>query len=404
MKPFHKFPFISLQSLVVFVMFSALLFSCSDEQDEQPSEKRGDLINSEYITEYTASFIEAALKGYDVDVDIDIEYDVDAYRITYLTPGPDGSLTEASGALMIPKGTSDMPAISFQHGTETMRTNVASRDPISTGEGFAGMVSTSTGFITFLPDYLGLGVSEILHPYLHADLSAGAVTDMIRAGDAFCKENNITPNHDLYIGGYSEGGYVTLAAQREIESDKDFPFNLIASAPAAGPYDLYGTATYLIQKDEYPEPAFLAYLFTAYNDVYNWNRLDEIFAAPYADMMPGLFDGTKTTNQISSELPNKISELFTQDFISGFNNGTETEVINALKENTLLSWTPVTPIRFYHSNADEIVPYQNSLNAIQEFRKNGATNIELKTIDGLHHSDAAVPAFTDMIEWFDSLR
>ena len=404
MKTFPKLSFKQLQHISAVLIFSALLLSCNNDEEQQITDKRGDLVSSEFISVYSAAMIQAALDQYDVDVNVDILYDVDAYRIIYLTTGPDGSLTEASGALMVPKTTSDFPAISFQHGTETKRTLVASQNPISTGEGFAGLVAASAGFVTFLPDYLGLGVSGILHPYLHAGLSAGAVTDMLKAGYTYCSENDINLNQDLFIGGYSEGGYTTLAAQREIESDKDFPFDLIASAPAAGPYDLYNTAKYLIETDDYSEPAFMAYMFTAYNDVYSWNRLDEIFQAPYAGMMPSLFDGTKTTGEINDQLPDKVSELFTADFISGVNNGTEIEVINALKENTLLSWTPKTQIRFYHSNADEVVPYQNSLTAVQEFKKNGATDVELITIDGLHHGEASVPAFAGMIDWFDSLR
>jgi predicted peptidase len=247
-------------------------------------------------------------------------------------------------------------------------------------------------------------VSDILHPYLHAELSANAIVDMLTAGITFCNMNNIELNKDLYIGGYSEGGFTTLAAQKAIEEDNDFPFSLQASAPAAGPYDLYNTTTYFIDLDEYPEPAFMAYLFTAYNDVYRWNRLDNFFNAPYAEMMPNLFDGTKTTTEISDALPVKVSELFTADFITGFRNGTEKEVIDALKENTLLNWTPTIPMRFYHSNTDEIVPYQNSVTAVETFRDNGATDIKLITLDSLQHSEGGVPAYTDMIEWFYSLK
>jgi fermentation-respiration switch protein FrsA (DUF1100 family) len=313
-------------------------------------------------------------------------------------------MTEASGALMIPKASLSFPALSLQHGTETKRTNVASENPMLTGEGIAALVAASAGYVTFVPDYLGLGASGIMHPYLHAGLSANAVADMLKAGITFCSINDITLSGNLYIGGYSEGGYVTLAAQKQIEEDASFPYELLASAPAAGPYDLYSTVGHFIDLDEYPEPAFMAYLFTAYNDVYDWNRLDDIFNAPYAGMMPDLFDGTKTTGQISDVLPSKVSGLFTAGFISGFKTGKEIQVIDALKENTLLSWAPVTPTKFWHSNADEVVPYQNMITAAEAFRNNGAENIETVTIDGLPHADAGVTAYVGMIECFDSLE
>jgi hypothetical protein len=389
---------------VLFLLLTLSFSGCDNNTEQPPTDDRGRLINSYFISNYESGLIKIILNKYNVDLNIEIQYDVDVFIIVYLTPGPGGVMMEASGALMIPKTTADFPAISLQHGTETKRSNVASDNPIQTGEGIAGLVAASSGFVVFIPDYLGLGVSDILHPYLHAGLSSNAIVDMLKAGLTFCKMNNIELNRDLYIGGYSEGGFTTLAAQKAIEEDDDFPFSLVASAPAAGPYDLYSTTTYFLDLDEYPEPAFMAYLFTAYNDVYKWNRLDNFFNAPYAEMMPHLFDGTKTTAEISSTLPSKISELFTSDFITGIKNGTEKEVIDALKENTLLNWTPVTPTRFYHSNTDEIVPYQNSVTAVETFKGNGAKDVELITLDNLQHAEGGVPAYSNMIEWFYSLK
>ena len=384
-----------------FIMFMA---ACQKDTEEPEGDKRGDLIKSTYYLKYSASDIISILDMYDVGVNVNIQYDVSVYKILYYTPGSDGALLEASGALMVPDASGVLPAISFHHGTETKRNLVASVSPIITGEGVAGLVSASLGFVSFLPDYLGLGDSDILHPYLHADLSAGAVIDLLRAGNTFCEENGILLNNDLYLGGYSEGGYVTLAAQKEIEEQLSFEFHLVAVAPQAGPYDLYETALYFLNLDEYPEPTFLAYMLTAYDDIYHWNRLAEIFNEPYAGKMPDLFDGTHTSGEIKSQLPTKINELVKQSFIDGIKDGSEKAFLDALKENTLLDWTPLTPIRFYHSNGDEVVPYQNMITAAQELKKNGAAKIETVTIEGLRHSKAALPAVTQMIEWFDSLR
>ncbi len=378
--------------------------ACHKDTEEPVVNERGDLISSTYNLKYTASDIRAILNLYDVDVDVNVQYDVSVYKVLYYTPGPDGTLLEASGAMMVPDVSEELPAISFHHGTETKRNLVASVSPVITGEGVAGLVSASLGFVSFLPDYLGLGDSDILHPYLHADLSAGAVIDLLRAGNAYCEENGILLNGDLYLGGYSEGGYVTLAAQREIEKQLSFEFHIVACAPQAGPYDLYETALYFLNLEEYPEPTFLAYMLTAYNDIYGWNRLAEIFNEPYAAKMPDLFDGTRTSGEIKNALPTKINELIQQSFMDGIEDGSEKAFLDALKENTLLDWTPQAPIRFYHSNGDEVVPYQNMLTAAQELKKNGAAKIETVTIEGLHHSKASLPAVTQMIEWFDSLR
>ena len=396
----------SVSSLLFFLGFFLLItVSCNDETSVEPEIKeRGDTLSTSFISNYTAASIQSYLNSLGLDIDVDIKYDVDAYKIVYLTPNIDGTLIPASGALMIPEVSGQLPALSFHHGTQTKRDLVASVNPISTPEGFAGLVASSSGFAVFLPDYLGLGVSKILHPYLHAGLSADAVIDMLTAGDMFCSKNDILLDGDLYIGGYSEGGYVTLAAQEQIEGLSSLPFSIVASAPQAGPYDLYNTVDHFIEIDEYPEPTFMAFLLTAYNDVYIWHRLPEIFNQPYASMMPGLFDGTKTVDEINDRLPTKISELVQETFLTGFKDGTETDFINALNENTLLNWAPKNPVRFYHSNTDEVVPYQNALTAVQNLKASGGASVELVTLDSLSHSQAGIPAVTQMIEWFDSLR
>ncbi len=402
----HKDRYTQLLQLVIIGIFIMFMAGCqkNTETEEPEGDKRGDLIESTYIMSYTAANILSILNSYGVDVNVEIKYDVDIYKLLYYTPGSDGTLLEASGALMIPKDATGLPTISFQHGTETKRNLVASYNPIGTAEGVAGLVSASIGFVSLLPDYLGLGDSDILHPYLHATLSGGTVVDLLRAGNTYSLENGIILNNDLYLGGYSEGGYVTLAAQKEIEEQFSFEFHLVACAPQAGPYDLYETSLYFLNLEEYTEPVFLAYMLTAYNDIYGWNRLSEIFNAPYAEKMPDLFDGTHTGSEINSQLTTIIKDLINEDFISGLEDGTEKNYLDALSENTLLSWTPVAPIRFYHSNGDEVVPYQNSLTAVQSLKANGAKKIEMVTIEGLKHSEAALPAVTQMIEWFDSIR
>lgn len=390
------------------IAFSILLIipqSC--QKDNEPgivTPEAGDLIQASSKTTYSASNIAAILNAFDADFPLDVKHSVDFVKITYYTSDPSGELVMASGALMIPKDVSDLPSVCYHHGTESKRSLVASVNPLGTAEGFAGLIMASVGFLTFEPDYLGLGDSDIMHPYLFAKSYGDASIDMLKAGVEYCSQEGITLNWDLYLGGYSEGGYATLAVQKEIEKQFSFDFELVANAPQAGPYDLYETTRYFLEIEEYPEPTFLAYMVTAYDDAYNWNRLDDFFVAPYAGMMDQLFDGTNTVGEISGNLPDKISLLLKESFMTGFLNGSETSFINAVKENTLLDWTPSAPIRFFHSNADEIVPYQNSLTAVENFEMKGGSEVSFVTIEGLKHGEAALTSISQMTVWFDSLR
>ncbi len=62
----------------------------------------------------------------------------------------------------------------------------------------------------------------------------------------------------------------------------------------AGPYDLSKMIESVFQQENYPSPTYIAFFMTAYDNIYNWNRLNSFFNSPYAEMMTGLFDGSKT--------------------------------------------------------------------------------------------------------------
>ena len=62
------------------------------------------------------------------------------------------------------------------------------------------------------------------------------VIDMLRAVKHFCNQNNfIQFNEQLFLEGYSEGGYVTMAAVKEIEENLSDEFNITMSFPMVEP-------------------------------------------------------------------------------------------------------------------------------------------------------------------------
>jgi len=400
---FSRFKECTIRISLFLIVISLVVTGCR-KTETPPPEVRGGIVQSSFIATYTPSVISDLILAAGGEVVLNLRFPVNAIRTVYYTEGPDGSLVKASGVMLIPDDQEPLPLLSIQHGTETKRSRVASANPSTIGEGLVGLVTASLGFATCLPDYLGLGESVMIHPYLLEKPSAGASLDLLRAYRTYLEQSGVVLNGDLYLGGYSEGGYVTLALMKEIEENHASEFRVTACAPMAGPYDLDGTIRQIIRQSEYREPAFIAYFLTAYNDYYGWNRLDEIFKSPYAGNMESLFDGNHTTGEINNLLPGIITELLQDDFKNGYLDGTDTLVVNAVKENTLLGWKPSAPVRFYHSNGDEIVPYENALTALQDFTSRGAVDIQLVTTDSLHHSQAALPAYTGMIEWFDSLR
>ncbi|MGD8777526.1 MAG: alpha/beta fold hydrolase [Ignavibacteria bacterium] len=396
--------FRELKSLYLIGVLSFFAFACSDSDDspvETGTSERGDILEFSQTTTLTASFLYNLLSTYGIEdtFDIDLLYDVDIYKMTYATIGPNSESQDASGSIFVPKGQNNLPLISLQHGTQANRDRVGSANPFYSPE---GLLAASIGYFAVVPDYLGLGSSEILHPYLNETASASVVVDAIRAARQFADQNEINLNGQVFLAGYSEGGYVTLAAQKDIELNHSSEIAVTASTPMAGPYDINLTARSIIEQQVYEEPSFLAFLIVAYDEYYEWNRIDDIFNSPYNQNVVELFNGSLSTEDINPSLSNDVTVLFSSEFINNYLDGNDTQVISAFTENSLLDdWSTQVPTRFYHGGADEFVPFENAETARDIFIANGSTNVEIISIPGGTHSTSVFPSILGAVAWFE---
>ena len=403
MKTFPAF-FRSFYSYFVAFMLIIFAASCGKNITEPQPLSAGDIISSKSMRVYSTDEIAGLLNNYQIPDSFDISFSVEAISITYQTADARGNNIQASGALLMPQNTDNLPVLSIQHGTETKRERVASVNPLNSVEGVSGLLTASMGYVTCIPDYPGFGVSSAVHPYMHAKSLTKSVTDFLAVVRGYCKNHNISLNNQLFLTGYSEGGYVTLSVQKEIEENSAQEFSLTAVAPMAGPYDLLATSDRLLQQANYQWPVYVAFLFYAYDKLYGWNRLHEIFNEPYGSMIPSLFNGSKTFAEINSQLPTDVTSLVKPAFIYDYFSGNEEAIRNALRENTLLSWKPLAPVHFFHGDSDNVSLYQNSLTAVDSLTANGGTEVLLTTIPGGTHATASLPSLLGAIVWFNSKR
>ena len=389
---------------VLFLAFGSTLFSCKKEETLEPLVLRGDLIASAKMYDIATSEITLGLTIAGVSTTLIPDYDVEMIKLSYSTIDGDGEPTTASGALFLPKTTGTFPMLSYHHGTLIKRTNVSTYQGKTAQEGMVGGLSASLGFISCLPDYLGLGDSYEVHPYLQSELSASACIDMLIAARNYCDENGISYTTDLYICGYSEGGYVTMATQKKLESSYTTQFHLQASAPMAGPYYVEPTADGLLSLNTYNYPALIGFILYSYSHYYDNLNLTDVFSAPYAAQIPALYDGTKDLATINASLTTDMTALLNQTFVSDFSTNYSHSLRLAFRENSLLDWNPKSPIRLYHSIQDEIVPYAVSENAFDILDARSTSTVELMTFPTGSHTVAAVPIILSALEWFDSLK
>jgi hypothetical protein len=257
-----------------------------------------------------------------------------------------------------------------------------------------------------MPDYLGLGASPGLHPYVHARSLATATVDILRAARRFAGSEGIPLNGQVFLLGYSEGGYATAAAHRLIEAEHAGEFTLTASAPMAGSYDMSGVmADLMLAREPYGSPHYLPYTLLAYDAVYDiYDAPSDAFVPPYDARLPGLFDGTRGAGAIDNELPDVPIEIVSPAYLQAYADDPGHPLRQALRDNDVYDWTPRAPMRLYHCRDDELVPFENAVVARDRFHERGATHVDLVELDAGGHAECVGPALLLGKAWFDSLR
>lgn len=330
-------------------------------------------------------------------------HDVDFYKLIYKTSYK-GNLIQASGLLAIPKNVLIPPSlISAQHGTIFNYADAPSNFP-NTFSGFE--LFASAGYITVIPDYIGYGVSQnITHPYYDKEYSALSVVNMIEAAKYYLQQQKIAISNRLFLVGYSEGGYTTMAAQEEIETNPSHHLTVTAAAEGAGGYDLTTFLSTIADTATYSAPSFLAFMLKSYDDTYDWNRpFTDFFQEPYASEIPSLLDGSKNRQQIDAALTTSTVALFNPVFYANLKDPTkETALKMKIGENSFLTWVPKSPTRLYHGTADEAVPFVTSVVTYNRFKAAGATNVEFYITYGGRHPTTITSMMQIVLPWFASL-
>ena len=331
-----------------------------------------------------------------------IKYGVSKNKIVYQTTYK-GNIIEASGMIYLPIGLKEpAPLLSAQHGTTFEKSGAPS---VSSGMSFYELFA-SGGYITFVPDFIGYGSSaHLFHPYYDQKHSALAVIDLIKTGKKYLKEKNIAFNDKLYLIGYSEGGYVTLAAQKEIDADPSIGLNLTAVAAGAGGYDLTGMLGDMGKTNYYSYPAYLAFIIKSFNITYDWDKPSSYFFKKiYADRVDRTMDGSKGGGEINGLLTTNLDSLFNPAFYNNIKAGSEIQFKKALISNSLIDFKVASPLRLYHAKGDEVIPYQNSIATKSKLEQQGGRAIEIRLSEGGSHGSGLTPMLKDALPWFESFN
>jgi hypothetical protein len=243
---------------------------------------------------------------------------VDVQYIKYTTVGGAGEPTNASGALMVPTGsaaacTGARPIVMYAHGTNiTRRFNLADfADKTNPGYSEGVMLAAlyaAQGYIVVAPNYAGYDSSPLAyHPYLNADQQSKEMIDILAAAKKALPTllSPTTASTKLFITGYSQGGFVAMAAHRAMQA-ANIP--VTASAPMSGPYALaaQSDATFYGNVNA-GGTIFSPMIFTSFQKAYGdlYITPADIYESAYATgietLLPGDYDFTTVVT--SGKLP-----------------------------------------------------------------------------------------------------
>ena len=344
------------------------------------------------------------------------------YQLRYGTIGGQGEPTTASAALMIPTGSdvtcqSPRPIVLYAHGKRNLTFfNIADLTGQGNYEGLIlALALAGDGYIVVAPNYAGYDTSTLgYHPFMNADQQSSDMMDALSAARAALPATNAADNQQLFLTGYSEGGYVAMATHRALQA-AGIP--VTASAPMSGPYALsaFADAMFMGQvgRGAVEEILMLASSYQhAYGNIYSSST--DVFEARYASadtLLPGttgtgtlvaqglipesaVFSSTPPLPHLASLTPATRPEKLAPVFARGF--GTDNLITNdyrlsylvdaysapdggfpntttglppdspantlrqALKKNDLRNWVPTAPMLLCAGDEDPVVFYLNT--------------------------------------------
>ena len=345
----------------------AALAACGGGDGEDPGPEQpvvpvnpagaGQLQSATLLGSIAATDIAQALQAQDSRIpDLVPRYDVLAYRLEYTPSDVNGQPIRASGLVGVPAKAAGAasPVLSYQHGTIFRDSEAPSNNAVASE---VALVMASVGYIVLAPDYVGYGASKgAPHPYLLSGPSAAAVVDFLTAAQTWRRQQGVADNGQLFMTGYSEGGYVTLAAHRALQwGNSPHLQNLRQVVVGAGPYNVQATMDGLVDVVRQENKVVGALI--------NPGFLRHLGGSAQREVRRAL---------LKALLPNDADVVIDATFIDNFLSD---DVPNLNRLSNVHQWRPTLPVRFYHGKDDRTVPYASAASTVQAMQAQGAGDL-----------------------------
>ena len=322
---------------------------------------------------------------------------VPSMGLQYASVDSHGHPRRYSGRLFLPHHAAGsppmrLPLVIYQHGTELRRSFTPYRN--GGDETMLGALGAqAAGLAVAMPDGDGMGMdpSPERHAYCQAQTTARCLLDMVRAitsnQERIFDGINYVWDGRLFLLGYSEGGYIALAAVKALTTDPDWQdLWLTGAACMGGPFNLPVMMRTLLQdrSHTYTRPYLPAYFLATWEGLYPGvftfqDAMNPLLLAPEPSRpgnpdqgsiqawVAGVLGGKTITPRIQARLTGDpmqevaAREVLNESWARTHVDPPETVLNQLLEANSLVGgWGPKVPVLLAHDPLDECVPFINS--------------------------------------------
>ena len=329
---------------------------------------------------------------------------VKLYRVTYPSVMPErgNKPTVATGLLAIPDtGAASFPMLSYQHGTVYGKEEVPSFPDQSPETQLMLAQFAGQGYVVIGADYFGMGQSKEPEGYVVKASQQQACTDMLAASRAVLDRLGVsTPK--LFLGGWSQGGFVTMAF---LEALENFGVPVAAAATASAPVDAYALVSGALdfpRKNDAPWLTTIVILAAfSFENYYGVPGLaHSVINDAFYDAALRLYE--KRPVDIS-EIPTDLRKLVRAEYSDPqFFAASAFGRLLAEKTNAY-RWVVKSPARTYYGEADEAIPVWLGRLAMEYQRALGAGNMQVEAVSTgqTSHRGTFATAAPLWKAWFD---
>ena len=329
---------------------------------------------------------------------------VKLYRLTYASVIPErgNQPTVASGLLAIPDiAGASFPMVSYQHGTVYGKQQVPSFPDQSAETQLMLAQFAGQGYIVIGADYFGMGLSKEPEGYMVTGSHQQATFDMLMASRSVLSQMKLS-SPKLFLGGWSQGGFVTMAFLQKLES-AGVP--VTAAATASAPVDVFVALSGFLDFPRKNDADWVPTLFIL--STFSFENYYGIPGLAHSVLNDAYYDVSRKAYEKQpfdiSQIPTDLHKLVRAEYFDPqfFANSAYGRLV--AEKAHAYRWIIKSPVRNYYGETDEaisvglgqlVMTYQHAIGS-------GNPEVEAVSTGKTSHRGTYATAVPQWKVWFD---